>query len=41
MDFFSGLGIGVDIFPYTREELEKHKNDLFLQEILINKVNLA
>ncbi len=41
MDFFSGLGIGVDIFPYTREELEKHEDDPFLQQILRDRVKLA
>lgn len=41
MDFFSGLGIGVDIFPYTRVEMEKHKDDPFLQEILRDRVRLA
>lgn len=40
-DFFSGLGIGVDIFPYTKEELENQKNNLFLQEILKDRVRLA
>ncbi len=29
MDYFGGLGIGVDIFPYTREELKNHKKNFF------------
>ncbi len=42
MDFFSDIEIGVDIFPYTIEELDraKREEDPFIKEILSHKIKL-
>ena len=41
MDYFAGLGIGIDIFPLTKVELEEKKNDLFWKKVLSERQRLA
>jgi predicted nucleotidyltransferase len=43
MDSFSNLNIGVDIFPYTLEEIEEFKEEgnSLIKEMLGNKIALA
>ena len=41
MDYFAGLGIGIDIFPLTKKELEGKKNNLFWKKVLSERQRLA
>ncbi len=41
MDYFAGLGLGIDIFPLTEKELEEKKNDLFWKKVLAERLRLA
>ena len=41
MDYFAGLGLGIDIFPLTKRELEAKKNDLFWKKVLSEWQRLA
>jgi predicted nucleotidyltransferase len=43
MDCFCDVGIGVDIFPYTEEEVDEFvKNKrLFIREVQANRIKLA
>lgn len=43
MDSFTDVGIGVDIFPYTEEEVDEFvKNKkLFIKEVLAYRIKLA
>ncbi len=43
MDYFKDVGIGVDIFPYTEEEVDEFvKNKrLFFREVLAHRIKLA
>ncbi len=43
MDSFKDVGIGVDIFPYTEEEVNEFvKNKkLFIREVLAHRIKLA
>ena len=43
MDAFSGLGIPVDVFPYTKTELEQMEQteNLFAREMLTRSLKLA
>ena len=43
MDSFSNLNIGVDIFPYTIEEIEEFKEEgnSLIKEMIANRIALA
>lgn len=43
MDYFADIPFGIDVFPYTEEELEKMKNEgnKFISDILANGTNLT
>ena len=42
LEWFSGLGLAVDVFPYTRTELRRlRKSSGFVKEALRHKIKLA
>jgi hypothetical protein len=43
MDFFKNTGVGVDIFPYTIEELNKFKEgwNPFIEEMFAHRMKLV
>jgi hypothetical protein len=43
MDSFKDVGIGVDIFPYTEEEVDEFvkNNRHFIRELLAHRIKLA
>ncbi len=43
MDYFCDAGIGVDIFPYTKDEVGEFVKDksLFFREVLAHRIKLA
>jgi predicted nucleotidyltransferase len=41
LDHFSGVGIPVEVFPYTREEIEKMQGRSFIKSVLRERVVLA
>lgn len=43
MDFFKNTGVGVDIFPYTIEELNKFKEgwNPFIEEMFAHRIKLV
>ncbi len=41
LDYFLGIGVPVEVFPYTFEEIEKMKNNGFMKTIQKEKIILA
>ncbi|KAF5410109.1 MAG: hypothetical protein C5S47_07515 [Candidatus Methanogasteraceae archaeon] len=43
MDFFKDIGVGIDIFPYTIEELNKFEEgwNPFIEEMFAHRIKLA
>jgi len=41
LDYFEKVGLTVEVFPYTLEEINKMKNNHFIRTIYENKIILA
>ncbi len=41
LDYFSNVGLPVEVFPYTTEEIEKFRDNPFIQTIQKEKLVLA
>lgn len=41
LDYFSGIGVPVEVFPYTAEEIEQMKENGFIGSIQKEKIILA
>ncbi len=41
LDYFSNVGLPVEVFPYTTEEIEKFRDNPFIQTIQKEKLILA